>query len=106
MEDVGIFYRHLVYFMVLCYIFWRFCIVRGNLVYISLFCILYQEKSGNPAPFGNFATYSSRNFGATIFVLTSFVRSMLCPKRFPRKRRHFVRSTDRSQFFDKFLKQS
>jgi hypothetical protein len=47
-EDVGIFYGHLVHFTVFCYIYWTFGIVRGNLVYISRFGILYHEKSGNP----------------------------------------------------------
>jgi hypothetical protein len=36
MEDVGIFYGHLVYFMAIWYIF-------------PCFGMLYQEKSGNPA---------------------------------------------------------
>jgi hypothetical protein len=49
MEDVGIFYGHLVHFMVFCYILWTLGIVRGNLVYFSLFGILYHEISGNPA---------------------------------------------------------
>jgi hypothetical protein len=49
MEDVSIFYGHLVYFTVFCYILWTFGIVLGNLVYFSCFGILYQEKSGNPA---------------------------------------------------------
>jgi hypothetical protein len=49
MEVVHIFYEHLVQFTVFCYILWTFGIVRGNLVYFSLFGILYQEKSGNPA---------------------------------------------------------
>jgi hypothetical protein len=49
MEDVGIFYGHLVHIMVFCYIFWTFGIVRGNLVYFSRFGILYQEQTGNPA---------------------------------------------------------
>jgi hypothetical protein len=48
MDDVGIFYRHLVHFTFFCYILWTFGIVRGNLVYFSRFGILYQEKSGNP----------------------------------------------------------
>jgi hypothetical protein len=48
MEDGGIFYGHLVYFTVFCYILWTIGIVRGNLVYFSRFGILYQEKSGNP----------------------------------------------------------
>jgi hypothetical protein len=49
MEDVGIFYGHLVHFMVFCYILLTLGIVRGNLVYFPRFGILYQEKSGNPA---------------------------------------------------------
>jgi hypothetical protein len=48
LEDVGIFYGHLVHFMVFCYILWTLGIVPGNLVYFSRFGILYQEKSGNP----------------------------------------------------------
>jgi hypothetical protein len=50
MEDVGIFNEHLLHFTVFNYILWTSGIVRGNLVYFSRFCILYQEKSGNPAP--------------------------------------------------------
>jgi hypothetical protein len=46
MEDVDIFYGHLVHFAVFCYILWTFGIVYGNLVYFSRFNILYQEKSG------------------------------------------------------------
>jgi hypothetical protein len=49
MEDAGIFYGHLVHFMVLCYILWPFGIVRGNSVHFSRFGILNEEKSGNPA---------------------------------------------------------
>jgi hypothetical protein len=45
MEDAGIFYGHLVHFMVFCYILWTFGIVRGNVVYFSHFGILYEEKS-------------------------------------------------------------
>jgi hypothetical protein len=48
MEDVGIFYGHLVHYTVFCYILRNFGIVCGNLVYFSGFGILYQEKSGNP----------------------------------------------------------
>jgi hypothetical protein len=48
MEDVGIFYGHLVYFRSFCYILGTFGIVRGNLVYFSRFGIFYREKSGNP----------------------------------------------------------
>jgi hypothetical protein len=42
MEDVGIFYGHLVHFTVFCYILWTFGIVPVNLVYFSpvlVFCI-------------------------------------------------------------------
>jgi hypothetical protein len=50
LEDVGIFYGHLVHFTVFCYTLWTFgIIVRGNLVYFFRFGILYEEKSGNPA---------------------------------------------------------
>jgi hypothetical protein len=49
MQDVGIFYGHLVHFTVFCYILLTFGIVCGNLVYFYRFGILYQEKSGNPA---------------------------------------------------------
>jgi hypothetical protein len=49
MEDVGIFYVHLVQVMVFFYILWIFGIVCGNVVYFSRFGILYREKSGNPA---------------------------------------------------------
>jgi hypothetical protein len=40
MEDVGIFYGHLVHCTVFCYILWTFGIVRGNLVYVPvlIFC--------------------------------------------------------------------
>jgi hypothetical protein len=48
MEDVGVFYGHLVQFTVICYILWTFGIVSGNLVYFSRFGIFYQEKSGSP----------------------------------------------------------
>jgi hypothetical protein len=40
MEDVGIFYGHLVDFTVFCYILWTFGIVRGNLAHFSRFGIL------------------------------------------------------------------
>jgi hypothetical protein len=48
MENVGIFYIHLVYFMAIGNIVWPFGIFCGNLVYKSPFGILDQEKSGNP----------------------------------------------------------
>jgi hypothetical protein len=54
MEDVGMFYGHLVHFTVFCYILCTFGIVRGNLVFFSRCGIFYQEKSGNPATKSNF----------------------------------------------------
>jgi hypothetical protein len=50
MENVGIFYGHLVHFTVFCYILWTFGIVCDDLVYFSRFGILHKEKSGNPVP--------------------------------------------------------
>jgi hypothetical protein len=44
MEDVGIFYEHLVYFTAIWFTFWTF----GTFVVISRLCMIYQEKSGNP----------------------------------------------------------
>jgi hypothetical protein len=41
MEDVGIYYGHLVHFTVFCYILWTFGIVHCNLVYffpVLVFC--------------------------------------------------------------------
>jgi hypothetical protein len=48
-ENLGIFYDHLVYFTaigIILYPFGNFC---GNLVDFSRFGTLDQEKSGNPA---------------------------------------------------------
>jgi hypothetical protein len=45
MEDVDIFYGHLVHFRSFCYILWTFGIVRGNLVYISRFGIFGTKKN-------------------------------------------------------------
>jgi hypothetical protein len=42
MEEIGIFYGTLVYFLIILV----FC---GHLVYFSRFGMLHQEKSGNPA---------------------------------------------------------
>jgi hypothetical protein len=47
MEDVDIFYGHLVSFTAIGYILWTFGIFCGNLVYFSRFGMLYHEKSGN-----------------------------------------------------------
>jgi hypothetical protein len=49
-EDVGIFYRHLVYLKAYWYILLPFGIFSGYLVYFHHFGMLYQNKSGNPGP--------------------------------------------------------
>jgi hypothetical protein len=56
MENLGIFYDHLVYFTVIANILWTFGIFCGHLEYFMViwyisprFGILYKEKSGNPA---------------------------------------------------------
>jgi hypothetical protein len=48
MEDVGIFYGHLVYCTDIWYILWPFGIFHGYLVHFSRFGMLYQEKYDNP----------------------------------------------------------
>jgi hypothetical protein len=54
-EDVGIFYGHLVRFTVFCYILWTFGIVCGNFLYFSIlvFCtkknLATLVQSGRPA---------------------------------------------------------
>jgi hypothetical protein len=48
MENVGIFYDHLVYFTAIGNTLWPFGIFCSNLVYFPRFGILDQEKSGNP----------------------------------------------------------
>jgi hypothetical protein len=48
MEEVGIFYGHLVYSTAIWYILWPFGIFYGYFVCFSRFGMLYQEKFGNP----------------------------------------------------------
>jgi hypothetical protein len=48
MEDVGIFYGHLVHFAVFCYILWTFGIVRGNLVNLFPFWYFVPRKIWQP----------------------------------------------------------
>jgi hypothetical protein len=45
MEDVGIFYVHLVFFTAIWYILWILCSFG---IIFSRFGILYEERSGNP----------------------------------------------------------
>jgi hypothetical protein len=48
MEDVGIFYVHLVHVMVFCYILWTFGIVCGNVEYFSPFWYFVPRKIWQP----------------------------------------------------------
>jgi hypothetical protein len=48
LEDVGIFYGHLVHFTVFCFILWPFGIVRGNLVYYFPFWYFVRRKIWQP----------------------------------------------------------
>jgi hypothetical protein len=45
MEDVGVFYGHLVYFAAIWYILWIFLAISYIFPHFGM---LYQEKSGNP----------------------------------------------------------
>jgi hypothetical protein len=53
MEDDGIFYGHLVNFMVFCYSYGHWIQFVVIWYILSRFGILYQEKSGNPATHTN-----------------------------------------------------
>jgi hypothetical protein len=48
MENLGIFYDHLVSFMAKGIFLWPFGILCAHLVYFPQFWYFYQEKSGNP----------------------------------------------------------
>jgi hypothetical protein len=48
MEEVGIFYIHLVYFTIFCYILWTFGIVCDNLVYFPPFWCVIPRKIWQP----------------------------------------------------------
>jgi hypothetical protein len=48
MEDVGIFYDHFIRFMAIWHILRIFGLFEGNLVYLTRFGKLKQEKSGIP----------------------------------------------------------
>jgi hypothetical protein len=80
MEDVGIFYGHLVHFTDFCYILWTFGIVCGNLIYFSRFGILYEEKSGNPEQ-------KTKIYHETILTTAAFTNSTLARVASGRSRR-------------------
>jgi hypothetical protein len=44
-ENVGIFYDHLEYFMAIWYNLWPFCIVCGHLVYFPQFWYVWTKKN-------------------------------------------------------------
>jgi hypothetical protein len=55
MDDIGIFYVHLVFLNTsIWYNLWPFCIFYGYLVYFYHFGMLYQEKSGKPGSKGTY----------------------------------------------------
>jgi hypothetical protein len=56
MEDLGLFYGHLVYFTAICYILLQFCIVYGNLVHIFPVLVCCSRK--------NLATLRSASFNS------------------------------------------
>jgi hypothetical protein len=69
MEDVGIFYGHLVYFTEIRYILWPFGTLYGYLVDIfSRFGMLCQKKSGNP---GGQLSFASNSLYFSLFSLRS-----------------------------------
>jgi hypothetical protein len=48
LEDVGVFYGHLVHFTVVCDILWTFGIVSGNLVHFFPFWYFVRRKIWQP----------------------------------------------------------
>jgi hypothetical protein len=48
MEEVAMFYGHLVHFTVFCYILWTFGVVRGILVYFFPFWYFVPRKIWQP----------------------------------------------------------
>jgi hypothetical protein len=48
MEDVGIFYGHLVYFKAICYTLWKFGMFCGTLVNFSTFWYVVPRKLWQP----------------------------------------------------------
>jgi hypothetical protein len=54
MEDVGIFYGHLVHFTAILCILWPFRIIQSHLVYFLLFWVCCTEKNLATLPIGAF----------------------------------------------------
>jgi hypothetical protein len=74
MENLGIFYDHLVYITAIGNILWPFGILCGNLVYFSPFGVLDQEKSGNPAPSSIWSPWKTSNSDVKIVVKQGFYK--------------------------------
>jgi hypothetical protein len=68
MKDVGIFYGHLVHFMVFSYILLTFGIVHGNLVYYSRFGIFTNKNLATLVP----ADRIHRSFTTKLYVFVFF----------------------------------
>jgi hypothetical protein len=49
MEDVGIYYGHLVHFTIFCYIVWVVGIGGGNFVYFSVLVFCTKKNLATPA---------------------------------------------------------
>jgi hypothetical protein len=67
MENLGIFYDHLVYFTAIANILWPFGIFCGQLVYFSPFWYFVPRKIWQPCRgYGNFLS------GTIVFFVTAF----------------------------------
>jgi hypothetical protein len=104
MENVGIFYGHMAYFMVIWHILWSygifsglmkyfmdiwhilwtFGIFSGPLVFFSSFGILYQEKSGNPGRWSvsrdKFCTTEGSFIPGANPMVASYLQRLRCKK--------------------------
>jgi hypothetical protein len=77
MEDVGIFYGHLVHFMAFWYILWTFGIVRGNLIFIFPVLVFCTKK--NLATLLPEAVFATTKPVRLIFILKSVTKcDLLC----------------------------
>jgi hypothetical protein len=70
MEDVVIYYGHLVHFAVFCYILWTFGIVCGNFVYIPVLVCCYKKNLATLFTSSKFKTRWLFSIVACIHVVT------------------------------------
>jgi hypothetical protein len=61
MEDIGIFYEHLVHFTIFCYVLWTLGKNRGNLAYFSRFGIFVPRKIWQPCSKVKYVALGSTN---------------------------------------------